>query len=129
MASRQNTKQQGDVGVAMAIAYYTKNRFVVSVPLTDNSKYDLVVDKEGVLRVQCKTSKFQPRGKSFEVALRTKGGNQSWSGTYGKISSEDTDLLFVYTFDGRLWELPVSVVEGKSTISLGKMYDKYEVFL
>ncbi|WP_426513126.1 group I intron-associated PD-(D/E)XK endonuclease [Dactylosporangium sp. McL0621] len=64
-----NRKQQGDLGVAMAIAYYTRTGYAVSVPLTDNTRYDLIIDGgERLLRVQVKTTGFQRLGR-HEVRL------------------------------------------------------------
>jgi hypothetical protein len=45
-----NRKQQGDIGVAQAIFYYTKQGYVVSVPATDNSLYDLLVDNGNAIK-------------------------------------------------------------------------------
>ena len=45
----KNTKQQGTVGLGVAIAHYSSLGYVVSVPLIDGQDYDLVVDKDGVL--------------------------------------------------------------------------------
>lgn len=122
-----NTKQQGDIGVAVAIAYYTKCGHVVSVPLTDNSRYDLVVEMAGVLkRIQVKTTKYSRDG-IYEVALRTNGGNQSWSGMVKKLSRTECDLLFVYAFDDTMYEFPPEKFDGKATLSLGKGAQIYRV--
>lgn len=122
-----NRKQQGDIGVAMAIAHYTKKGNVVSVPLTDNARYDLVVEVDGYLkRIQVKTSSYVIRGM-YEVTLRTKGGNMSGVGTVKKISKDECDLLFVYTFDDSCYEFPVEVFDQKSTLLLGKKYEIYKL--
>lgn len=122
-----NTKQQGDVGVAMAIAYYTKEGYVVCYPLTDNARYDLIVEKDGVIsRVQCKCTDAIEKG-SYNVNLRTSGGNQSWSGTIKKISADETDILFVYSMDGASYQFPPEVFDGRSKIALGKQYQIYRV--
>lgn len=123
-----NTKQQGDVGVATAVAFYTLKGYIVSQPLTDNSKYDLIVDKSGCLyRVQVKTSKYV-RGPSYVVALRTSGGNRSWNKVPKTISSADCDLLFVYTFDGKCYEVPSEIFEGVAHLTMGVDKQKYVVW-
>ena len=121
-----NTKAQGDIGVAMAIAYYTSKGHAVSIPLGDNTRYDLIVDINGVLKkVQCKTSRYIENG-SYKVALRTCGGNRSGS-TTKRISSEDADILFAYSFDGAWWEFPQSEFIDKTAITLGPSKLKYKV--
>ena len=39
-------KEKGNSGLGMAIAYYSCNGYIVSVPLNDTQDYDLIVDKE-----------------------------------------------------------------------------------
>lgn len=122
-----NTKEQGDIGVAHAIYWYTCQGFKVSIPNTDSTRYDLIVDKNGSLfRVQCKTTGQIDKG-SYRVDLRTRGGNQSWNGLSSQISIEETDLVWVSTLEGGAWEFPVSLCAGKSTISLGNRYETYRV--
>lgn len=44
------TKGQGNVGIAAAILYFTKQGCTVSVPLNDSQDYDLVVDLNNELK-------------------------------------------------------------------------------
>lgn len=121
-----NTKQQGDIGVAMAIAYYTQSGYTVSSPLTDNARYDLVVERNGTFyRIQCKTTNFYEK-YSYRVTLRTKGGNKTGT-TTKKISAEECDILFVYTLDGKMYEFPATVFDGMSSMSLGPSKEQYVV--
>lgn len=121
-----NTKQQGDVGVAQAIAYYTTKGYIVSTPLTDNSPYDLVVDKGCTpFRVQIKTSSnIKPSG-SYEVQLQTSGGNQSWNGLKKKINSDRVDLVFILLSNGKMYEFPINHLSGRSTVTLGEKYSEF----
>lgn len=122
-----NRKQQGDVGIAIAIAYYTNCGLPVSVPVTENVRYDLVVDFDGTLkRVQVKTTGYMRKGR-FEVQLRTHGGNQSWNGLSRFISTRDCDIVFVYAMNGEFWQFPASVVDGRGTLVLGTKVQKYKV--
>lgn len=124
-----NRKRQGDVGVAMAIAYYASKGYNVSVPLTDATRYDLIVENGELIRVQVKTTNQKtPHGVPC-VTLSTQGGNQSWDGVIKRISSDETDVVFVYSMDGQMWEFPVSVCEGKRSLNLGKLQDQYKVSL
>lgn len=122
-----NSKQQGDVGVAMAIAYYTKEGFGVSVPLTDNLRYDLIVDDGGkLLRVQVKSTRFQ-RNNRYVVQLATSGGNQSWSKESKRISALESDEVFIYAFSGEMWKIPTIMLDGFSASNLGPSKDQYRV--
>jgi hypothetical protein len=72
----KNTKSQGDVGLAIAIAEFTKRGWVVNLPLSDNQNYDLVVDDGELLKkVQVKTTRFKRKdSKNWVVQLKTCGG-------------------------------------------------------
>jgi hypothetical protein len=39
-----NTNQIGDIGEAIAIAEFTKAGAIVSKPLSDNARYDLIIE-------------------------------------------------------------------------------------
>ena len=122
-----NTKQQGDIGVAMAIAYYTAQGCVVCPPLTDNARYDLVIDRDGKLfRVQCKCTSYWADGTPV-VALRTNGGNRSGIGMTRKISADECDELFVHVLGQCSYVFPPDVFDGKTAMRLGKVYEQYKI--
>ena len=39
-------KEKGNTGLGIAIAYYTSNGYIVSIPLNDTQDYDLIVEKD-----------------------------------------------------------------------------------
>ena len=52
-----NTRQQGAIGVARAVAYFAAKGYAVFVPVADVCRYDIVVDTgERLLRVEVKTT-------------------------------------------------------------------------
>lgn len=111
-----NTKRQGAVGVAIAVAYYTKLGYAVFVPVSDVSRYDLVVDNGSrLIRVEVKTTS-QENGS---LGLRTLGGNQSWSGEIKRISVNDCDEVFCYNVITESIKIyPASELEGKTKITV-----------
>ena len=40
----KNTKEQGNIGLGVAIQYFTQNLYTVSLPLNDSQDYDLIVE-------------------------------------------------------------------------------------
>lgn len=124
-----NTKQQGDIGVAKAIYIYTALGYTVSIPNTDNAKYDLIIDKETPQRVQVKTTTFKTKSGVYQVMLRTSGGNQSWSGEVGRIDKSNVDLVAILSEDGSFYQYPAEVLHGRTTVNLGKDSEKYKVVL
>ena len=43
-------KEKGNSGLGIAIAYYSTNGYIVSIPLNDTQNYDLVVEKDNILK-------------------------------------------------------------------------------
>jgi hypothetical protein len=121
-----NRKQQGDIGVAKAVAHYTYHGFAVSVPLGDTTRYDLIIDRGKLKRVQVKTTGYKPK-KSYVVQLSTKGGNRSGCGATTPISVTDCELVFIYAMSGETWEFPVREVAGIATLNLSALVDKFRV--
>jgi hypothetical protein len=80
-----------------------------------------------LVRVQVKTSGFFRNGR-WEVALCTRGGNQSWSGRVKLLDTSRCDAVFVHVSDGRRWYIPSWAVEATSSLLLGgPKYAAFEV--
>lgn len=121
-----NTKQRGNIGIAEAILYFTKQGVVVSVPLNDSQDYDLVVDYEGFLqKVQVKTTKQLSEYNIPMVNVKSMGGT---SGTiYSTVAESSADLLFIHHEQAGNWLIPITKDMPKSSISLGDKYTEYRV--
>lgn len=121
-------RTQGDMGEASAVEWLVSHGYPTYVPFGHSPDCDLVIEVDDRLaKVQVKTSNFR-QGERFLVALRTSGGNRSWTGLVKRFSSERCDWLFVLVGDGRRWFIPTSAVEGSTTITLGgPKYAEFEV--
>lgn len=122
-------RRQGDEGELSAMEWLTRAGALVSKPLFECSDYDLVADffDGRLLRVQVKTSGQFRKGR-FEVAICTRGGNQSWSGLVKRLDATRCDALFVHVGDGRRWFIPAAELGGTSGIRLGgPKYAAFEV--
>lgn len=121
-----NSKIQGNIGVGKAISYFTELGYIVSIPLTDAQKYDLVVDINNILhKVQVKTTTFKV-GSVYQVLLKTNGGNRSRSTEY-LFNNADSDLLFVWCEDGSMFNIPTKDITNTSTLNLGEKVSNYRV--
>jgi hypothetical protein len=119
-----NRRQQGDLGEASAIEWFSRLGARVFIPFGHSPDVDLVADVEGrLLRVQVKTSTQVAETSRGElrrvVSLKTCGGNQSWSGVAKEIDPGRVDFVFVLTGDGRRWLIPSDCLEARNTIRLG----------
>ena len=122
-------REQGDLGELSAIEWLTRNGAVVSKPLFHSPDYDLVADMTGrLVRVEVKTSNRPTRAGNWDVAICTRGGNQSWNGVSKLFDPSACDFLFVHVGDGRRWFIPATRVEGARGISVGcRKYRDFEV--
>lgn len=91
-----NTKLQGNIGIGQAIAYFTSLGYIVSLPLNDSQKYDLIIDNGKLLRVQVKTTRTKSKYGVYEVSLTTNGGQ--FGREAQRLDPASYDLLFVYCF-------------------------------
>lgn len=123
----KNTKKQGDIGEARAISEYTLMGYTVSVPISDSSKYDLIIEKSGKIKtVQVKTTNQKSKYGIYIVELSTTGGNQSFY-TRRKRNLKDYDILFVLSSDNECWSIPSSHFDAKCALNLGNKYDRYKL--
>lgn len=122
----KNTKKQGDMGLGVAICYFTNQGYTVGIPLTDSQDYDLFIDNGNKLgRVQVKTSSY--KRSSYEVNLSIKGGNRTAKGTVKRFDSKKCDYVFVVTETQEKYFIPSKELAAKCILVLGPKYKKYIV--
>lgn len=100
--------EKGDITVAMLTARFLQKRWVVLRPISELSRYDLVIDRgHGFERVQCKTGCLRKGSIIFRTASsmehRKKGATQDYRG--------QIDLFGVYCHENDMCFLvPVDIV-------------------
>lgn len=121
-----SNKEKGNSGLGMAIAYFSSNGYVVSIPLNDTQDYDILVDKGGFIsKVQVKATGCKTKNNIYQVALKSCGGTKGKE--YKTIINTDVDYLFIVNTELRMYLIPKIEIHNKSTINLGKKLDKYIV--
>ena len=87
-------KHKGDVGLVNAIAELTQQEIAVALPISDHLKYDLVAERNGILkRVQVRYTRLSD-GK-MNVKLKSVWSNQA--GVHvSRRRQGDFDILAVY---------------------------------
>lgn len=123
--------KQGNIGLGQAIAYYMSHGYVVSIPINDTQPYDLVVDKSdgnGLQRVSVKTVRGHSKNlnKSFLCNLGNSGG-ASGKSKIRYFDSKSCDIVFIYTFNNEIWEIPSKEISAKRQITLSQNYLKYKI--
>ena len=119
-------KEKGNTGLGIAIAYYTANGYIVSVPLNDTQDYDLIVDKENKLyRVQVKATSCKTKYGNYQVALKSCGGTKGK--TYKTIINTNIDEVFIVTDNIEIYIIPIKKIENYTTLNLCEKYKNYKV--
>ncbi len=121
-----SNKEKGNTGLGIAIAYYSANGYTVSIPLNDTQDYDLIVDKDNVLKkVQVKATSCKTKYDKYQVALKSCGGTKGK--TYKTVIETNIDELFIVTDTMNIFIIPIEVIKNKSTINLCEKYEKYKI--
>lgn len=119
-------KEKGNSALGIAIAYFSTNGYVVSIPLNDTQDYDLVVEKENhYYGIQVKATSCKTKYDIYQVALKSCGGTKGK--TYKTVVDTNIDYLFVITDKMDLYMIPKEVINNRSTLNLCSKYEKYKV--
>ncbi len=128
LRNRKNSKHQGEIGLARAIAWFANNGFVPLIPLSDNQDYDLAVDDGNRLyKVQVRTTYHQKPSGVYQAHLRVMGGNRSGAGKVKYLDAGKIDYLYVLTDAGDEYVIPCHEINARASISLGEVYEKHRV--
>ena len=122
----KTNKEKGNTSLGIAIAYYASNGYTVSIPLNDTQDYDLIVDKDNLLKkVQVKSTACKTKYGNYQVALKSCGGTKG--STYKTVIETNIDELFILAEDMSMYILPVEEIKNKSTLNICEKYNKYRV--
>lgn len=117
-------KQKGNCGLGIAIAYFTTNGYIVSIPLNDIQDYDLLIDKDNKIKsVQVKYTSCKTKYGNYQVALKSCGGTKG--NTYKTVIDTNVDYLFVVTKETDMYMIPREIISNRSTLNL---CDKYKIY-
>lgn len=123
-----STTDRGSVGEARAIYEFVKRGWIVSTPINDKAKYDLVVDDNTrLLKVQVKTTTKKTPSGGYEVRLESSYANRNNSVRTPR-SDADYDAVFILAETGDVWFIPTSDLEdARSSVVVGTLrWEKYK---
>lgn len=119
-------KEKGNSGLGMAIAYFSTNNYTVSIPLNDTQDYDLVIEKNNILKtVQVKATGCKRKNGVYQVALKSCGGTKVK--TYKTIIDTNIDYIFILTENKEIYLIPKEEIKNRTTLNLCNKYEKYRV--
>jgi len=119
-------REKGNTSLGIAIAYYSSNGYTVSIPLNDTQDYDLIIDKNNVLKkVQVKSTSCKTKYGNYQVALKSCGGTKGKQ--YKTVIDTNVDELFILTENIDIYILPINEIRNKSTLTICNKYEKYNI--
>ena len=93
-----NTVSIGDLGESYAIMKFTQVQAIVSKPLTNNARYDLIIEYNGKLyRTQVKTTSEIKDGKMEFATKTTNYFKGNWKSN--PYTHDEIDLFFLYCIE------------------------------
>jgi len=108
----KTNKEKGNTSLGIAIAYYAANGYTVSIPLNDTQDYDLIVDKNNILKkVQVKSTSCKTRYGNYQVALKSCGGTRGK--TYKSIIETNIDEVFILLKNLNIYIIPIKDIKNK----------------
>ena len=70
-------KEKGNTALGIAIAYFSSQGNVVSIPLNDTQDYDLIIEEsDGLKKIQVKATGCKTKYGIYQVALKSCGGTK-----------------------------------------------------
>jgi hypothetical protein len=119
-------KEKGNSSLGIAIAYYSSNGYTVSIPLNDTQDYDLIVEKDNILKkVQVKSSACKTKYGNYQVALKSCGGTKGK--TYKTVIETNVDEVFILLENLEMYIIPIKEMQNKSTLTICDKYNKYKI--
>lgn len=117
------TVSQGAVGLAFAIAYYQQTGYMVSIPLVDNTNYDLIIEKNSVFEsVQVKTTRVI-KNNNYLVQLKKVRSNKT-KNTISPMSK--VDYLFILCDNGDKYSIPFNKLTSLNELRTS-LYQNYKI--
>lgn len=104
-----SNKEKGNTGLGIAIAYYSANGYTVSIPLNDTQDYDLIVDKNNILKkVQVKATSCKTKYNKYQVALKSCGGTKGKM--YKTVIDTNIEEVFIVTNNMDIFIIPIEKI-------------------
>ena len=125
----KNSNNQNYVGKSLAIAWFAKNHYQISLPLDVHLPYDLLVDKgDGLIKkVRVATTSYKNPYDNFEVSLRSMCANYYGTPKITKFQPSLIDYLFVDCEHKEFYLIPSHQIYSNTKIVMTS-YSQFKVF-
>lgn len=112
------TKQKGDINELRCMTKFVELGFTVSKPISEDSRYDFVIEKEGkFLRMQAKKSRYTTVKREYIVFSTTSVHYRNGANVKSDYTEKDIDY-FCTENNGNVYVVPVGETNGRGRVSL-----------
>lgn len=130
-----NKHQKGLISELFASAYFVKNGYIVSKPITDFNEYDFIVDNGKLNRVQVKTIYFDNSKNRYMISCVTSHIRGNEKRINKKYTKNSFDILCAVEPElGAVYLIPIEAIALRRGVTLyptgknNKSNTKYEDF-
>ena len=114
-----NKHQKGTISELLASIYFVSEGYIVSKPITDFNEYDLIVDKNGLQRVQVKTIYFDNSKQRYMISCVTSHIKGNQKRVNKKYNENSFDILCaIEPITSSIYLIPIEEVKGRRAITL-----------
>lgn len=121
----KNPNDQYNIGKALAISWFIKNNYHISLPLNCHLPYDLLIDKGdgSIKKVKVATTSYKNPHGNYDLNLRSTFCNFYGVSKVAKFNSLLTDYIFVDCDHKEFYFIPSSSILTSTKITLSCFLD------
>ena len=124
-----SSQYKGTITELNVASYLLSLGFNVSQPLTQDSKYDLIVDVNNhLIRLQVKTARINDRTQGLSIKFNCRSTTNNVRECKQRYYSTDDVDYFATFWDGKVFLVPVSECSAEKTLWLDKSHDSRSVY-
>lgn len=110
--------QQSDLGKGIAISWFIKNGYTVSLPISRHLDYDIIVDKEKIQRIRIITTSYKnPQGR-FVANLKITAAHFYGTLKVKKFNPLSCDFLFILCEEEIAYLIPSNEINTTTKVTL-----------
>lgn len=116
-----STQFKGDITELQVAAYFLNLGYVVSKPLTQDSKYDLIIDKQHhLIRIQVKTARINTSTSGLSIKFNCRSTTNNVRECKNRYYSTDDVDFFATFWDGCVYLVPINECSAEKILWLDK---------
>lgn len=114
-----NKHETGTISELIASVYFVSEGYIVSKPITDFNEYDLIIDKDGLKRVQVKTAYWDNSKQRYLISCVTSHIRGNENRYNKKYNLNSFDLLCAVEIEtGAIYLIPIDEVAERRSITV-----------